>query len=47
MKIIKKDGTTEQFNNDKIKSAISKSAERVMTTLSDEEKDNVCKIRYT
>lgn len=44
MKIIKKDGTTEQFNNDKIKSAISKSAERVMTTLSDEEKDNVCKI---
>ena len=35
MIIIKKDGTTEAFNPDKIKSAIAKSAERVMVHLSD------------
>ena len=36
MYIIKKDGTREPFNIDKVVSAVSKSAERVLYTLSPE-----------
>lgn len=39
--IIKKDGTIEEFNPDKIKRAINKSAQRVMIDLSEEEKEIV------
>lgn len=39
VRIIKKDGTKELFNGDKIIAAVSKSANRVMITLTDVEKD--------
>lgn len=42
MKIIKKDGTLSDFKREKIKSAISKSAERVMVRLTDSDVDFVC-----
>ena len=37
MKIIKKDGTQEEYNSDKIVAAVSKSAERAMIKLSEED----------
>ena len=37
MWIIKKDGTKEKYNADKIKAAVSKSASRVMIELSEED----------
>lgn len=37
--VIKKDGTTEPFNSEKIIKAVTKSAERVMVTLSDRDKE--------
>lgn len=37
MQIIKKDGTVDSYNFDKIKKAITKSAARIMITLTDEE----------
>ena len=37
MKIIKKDGTQEKYNADKIVAAVSKSAERAMIKLSEED----------
>ena len=37
--IIKKDGTKDAFNGDKIKTAVSKSAKRVMINLSDIDKN--------
>lgn len=43
IKIIKKDGTLEKFNNNKIVNAITKSANRVMVTLTDEDKHSICK----
>lgn len=43
MYVIKKDGTHDPFNPEKIKIAISKSAQRVMIKLSDETKDEVAK----
>lgn len=43
MYVIKKDGTHDPFNPDKIKVAISKSAQRAMVDLSDEVKENVVK----
>lgn len=41
MYVIKKDGTYDPFNPDKIKVAITKSAQRVMVDLTDEEKEEV------
>ena len=43
MYIIKKDGTREPFNIDKVVSAVSKSAGRVLYTLSPEEIDFICR----
>ena len=37
--VIKKDGTREEFNPQKIVAAVNKSAERILYTFSDEEKD--------
>lgn len=42
MKIIKKDGTTSEYNDSKIENAIKKSAERVMVTFSENEIRQVC-----
>lgn len=42
MEIIKKDGTTEKYNPEKIIRAVSKSSERVNINLTKEEYDNVC-----
>ena len=42
MQIIKKDGTLSEYNDEKIVSAISKSAERVMVNFTDEEVKKVC-----
>lgn len=42
MEIIKKDGTTEKYNPEKIIKAVSKSSERVNINLTKEEYDNVC-----
>ena len=42
MRVIKKDGTLEQFNIEKVVSAIKKSAERVLYTFSQEEIDSIC-----
>lgn len=41
VKIIKKNGSLEDFNGDKIKKAIRKSAERVCVTLTDKEENKV------
>lgn len=41
MYVIKKDGTHDPFNPDKIKVAVSKSAQRVMVDLSEEEKTKI------
>ena len=43
MTIIKKDGTREAFDIGKVLSAVNKSAERVLYTFSDEEKDFICR----
>ena len=43
MYVIKKDGTHDPFNPDKIKVAISKSAQRVMIKMSEETKEEVAK----
>lgn len=40
--IIKKDGTKEKFNIDKVVKAINKSAERVMISFTDIEMTNFC-----
>lgn len=42
IKVIKKDGTIVDFNDDKIKKAISKSADRVCIKLTDKQKQKVC-----
>jgi len=41
IKVIKKDGTRQEFNADKIKKAITKSAERVMVSLNESDFDTV------
>ncbi|MBR1442788.1 MAG: anaerobic ribonucleoside-triphosphate reductase [Firmicutes bacterium] len=41
-KIIKKDGTLENYDDSKIVAAITKSANRVMYKFSDEEKEKIC-----
>ena len=43
MQIVKKDGTLEKFNPDKIKAAVTKSAQRVMVDLTDSQKDDIAK----
>lgn len=43
MKVIKKDGTKEEFNIDKVITAINKSATRIMYKFSDEEIDKISK----
>lgn len=42
--VIKKDGTTQDFNPEKIKKAITKSADRVLIDLSEEQKDKIVNI---
>lgn len=42
IKVIKKDGTTADFNNQKIIKAVNKSAERVMVNLTQEQLDCIC-----
>lgn len=42
--VIKKDGTTQDFNPEKIKKAITKSADRVLIDLSEEQKDEIVNI---
>ena len=42
MKVIKKDGTLEDFNVEKIKNAVKKSSARVMIRLEDIDHDNIC-----
>lgn len=46
IKVIKKDGTTTEFDKSKIIRAVNKSAERVMTTLTNENLDTICKEVY-
>ena len=41
VKVVKKDGTIQNFNGDKIKIAVSKSAKRAMLPLTEEQKDKV------
>ena len=41
--VIKKDGTREEFDSRKIITAVNKSAARILYTLSDEEKDFICR----
>ena len=40
--VIKKDGTKEEFNSQKIIAAVNKSAARILYTFSQEEKDFIC-----
>ena len=42
VKVIKKDGSTEEFNVSKVISAVGKSAYRALTKFSDEEKKLIC-----
>ena len=44
MLITKKDGTVEEFNKQKIIDAVSKSAERALVTLSEEDYEKICSI---
>lgn len=44
VKVIKKDGTLEDFNEKKIIKAITKSANRVMYTFKDDEYANICQL---
>lgn len=41
--VIKKDGTKEEFNSQKIVAAVNKSAARILYTFSDKEKDFICR----
>lgn len=41
MKVIKKDGTKELYNSQKIINAVEKSAERAMYQLTDDDKKNI------
>lgn len=41
--IIKKDGTKEEFNADKIVAAVNKSASRILYTFTEEEKEFICR----
>lgn len=43
VKVIKKDGSREAFNVQKVIDAVGKSAYRALTKFTDEEKDNICK----
>lgn len=40
--VIKKDGTREAYDIDKIKNAVKKAAERVLVTITDEDMRNIC-----
>ena len=42
IKIIKKDGTLESFNIDKVIKAIKKSSERVLNKLTDKQIEDIC-----
>ncbi len=42
LRVIKKDGTLENFKEEKIKSAVKKSAERVLRPLTDDELTKIC-----
>ena len=41
--VIKKDGTREEFNSQKIVAAVNKSAARILYTFSDKEKEFICR----
>lgn len=47
IKVIKKDGTTEDFNFAKIKSACSKASARALDNLTDDDYDNICNVAWT
>ena len=47
IKVVKKDGTREDFNVQKVLSAISKSAERAMITFSRAERNFICEFIRT
>jgi anaerobic ribonucleoside-triphosphate reductase len=42
LQVIKKDGTLEEFNNEKIIAAVSKSAERVLAKFTDDDIKSIC-----
>lgn len=44
IKVLKKNGTVDDFNSEKIKKAIRKSAERVLITFTEEEEDKVVEL---
>ena len=46
IKVVKKDGTTTEFNKSKIINAVNKSAERVMVKLTEKDLDSICKEVY-
>lgn len=43
VKVIRKDGTLSDYDANKIRVAVTKSADRVLITLSEEDKDSICK----
>ncbi len=45
--VIKKDGTREKFNVEKIINAVNKSANRILYTFSEEEKRRICDFAFT
>lgn len=47
LQVIKKDGTKENFNIDKVVTAINKSAKRVLVDFTDEDINNICNIVTT
>ena len=46
MKVIKKDGTKEKFNIEKVITAVNKSAFRVLVSFTQEDLDFICKFVY-
>ena len=45
--VIKKDGTREKFNVEKIINAVNKSANRILYTLTEEENRRICDFAFT
>ena len=45
--VIKKDGTREKFNVEKIINAVNKSANRILYTFTEEEKRKICDFAFT
>ena len=45
--VVKKDGTREKFNVEKIINAVNKSASRILYVFSDDEKRTICEFAFT